>query len=490
MKNFAKLAWTLAMVLAAVPGLGVAEQGSGGGESPASLMPDEQYVQEVLKGLGDYWEGVEEARAEAPGAAEPIDLDVRRCVELALAQNARVLVAQDEVDAAQALVGQAKSARLPQVKVQEGYSYIQALEGSSGLGGVLGSLFSSGLLSDTKVRRDQFSLTQVVYAGGQIQAAMRASEYLAQSQEWQRQATLDGLEFEAKQAYYAVLLTRALVRVAEESVVTFERHLSDAQQALDVGVISNFVVLRAKTELGARKSDTVTVRDAERLALLNLRRVLALAQDTPIRLAAELACEPLPGPPEELIRLALEHRPELLALRKGLGAAKEDIVRRKGSFKPRAAANAEWTNTDGGGTAAPDGWTFSIGAEWDLYVGGRRKHEVAEAKARVRGLEHQIQDVERLIELDVRRSIIQINDAAAKIRSEQGNVELGREGLRLAELRFQEGVGTQAETLDAELALTAAESSLVRALHDYAVAHASLKRATAQSSIDRERPSP
>lgn len=104
-----------------------------------------------------------------------------------------------------------------------------------------------------------------------------------------------------------------------------------------------------------------------------------------------------------------------------------------------------------------------------------------EARAQVTSLEHQLADLERLVELDVTQAHISIQDAMAKMESERGNVTLAQEGLRLAELRFQEGVGTQSEILDAELALTNAQSSLFQALREYAVANAALERATGNS---------
>ena len=72
-------------------------------------------------------------------------------------------------------------------------------------------------------------------------------------------------------------------------------------------------------------------------------------------------------------------------------------------------------------------------------------------------------------------------NAMAKIQQERATVTLAQEGLRLAELRFNEGVGIQSETLDAELALTNAQTQLVQALRDYAVANAAIERATGTS---------
>jgi outer membrane protein TolC len=186
---------------------------------------------------------------------------------------------------------------------------------------------------------------------------------------------------------------------------------------------------------------------------------------------------------EEHVRFADEHRPELLALEKGIAAGKQDIRRVKGEYLPQVAGTVDYTNTANGGSAVSDGWTMTLGAQVDLYAGGKRKHELVESRARSSKLEHQMADIKRLIELDVRQARIQVENAVSQIKTEQGNVELGKEGLRLAQLRFQEGVGTQTETLDADLALTGAESKLAQALRDYAVAHAALDKALGKGAM-------
>jgi outer membrane protein TolC len=281
-----------------------------------------------------------------------------------------------------------------------------------------------------------------------------------------------------------------MVRVAEESVMTFKHHQNDAQQMLDVGLISNFEVLRAKTEVWSREADLVAAKNAVRLAVVNLRRVLALPEEKPIRIAGKLEWTPSVGAVNKLVAQAQEGRPEILALEKGIKAAQQDVKRVKGEYLPKAGATATWTNIDGSGSLTPEGWTFGLGAQMDFYAGGRRRHELAEAKDRQQSVEHQLEDVRRLIELDVRNAYIPMEDAAARIRQEQGTVELGREGRRLAQLRFQEGVGTQSEMLDAELALTNAETMLVKVIHDYALAHAAIEKAVGKSWVKQEQNPP
>lgn len=435
---------------------------------------------QAVEAIEQYWTSLKASSPAIDSAQEPLALDVHKCVAMALANNPRALAAQDSVDEAKARVGQARSRGLPQATartawVHTEYNTPETGGGILGLGNLLGA--GGGLAPDEDIRTDRVNLSQVMYAGGQIRAAVRASSYLAESQEWRQAAQLDILTFETKQAYYDCLLASSLVRVADDSIRTFQRHLADAERMLNVGLMSAFEVLRAKTELSAREADAVSARNAERLAYANLRRLIGLPQDTAIRLNPQL--EPLapPEPVKDLVAQANERRPELLALRKAIEAADADLDRVKGQYKPRVAASAEWTNSEGGGLATPEGWTFTLGSEWDIFAGGRRRHERAEARAKRSNLQHQLQDVESLVELDVTQAHIQAENAAAQTHSARATVALALEGLRLAELRFREGAGAQGETLDAELALTKAETNLMRALRDYAVAIAALDRA-------------
>ncbi|HPO16679.1 MAG TPA: TolC family protein [Candidatus Hydrogenedentes bacterium] len=442
-------------------------------------------VQEVMTGVDSY------APVElAAPQGEPVILDVHQCVDRALMENAKALAAIDDLNAKKAMIGQARSARLPQAKAQGAYTYMDGLE--TDFGGGLISLFMGGSSFMPKKQTWTFQATveQVLYAGGQIQSAIRASKYLAQSEAWKRQAILDQIELDAKQAFYDCHLTQALILVAKESIVTFERHHADAQHMLEVGMVSRFEVLRAETELGARQTDLESAKTAAHIAALNLRRIMGMPQDAPLQLAGKLEWTPITEPVDAMVTAAKEKRSELKALEEGLKAADQNIYAKWGQFKPKAATTLTYTETEGGSSLNPDGLTVNVGAQIDIFTGGKRFYDLKQAKAERQSLEHQKLDVERLVELDVRQAYARVQEAIAKIRREKGTVELGREGLRLAQLRFQEGVGTQAETLDADLALTQARTTLAQALRDYEVAIASLDKAVGRSWVERDLPAP
>lgn len=438
----------------------------------------------VLQGVRELLDSVDALGPIDQGLAEegePLVLTARDAVQRALDNAPRIIGAEADAAAQKALQGQARSQYLPQVSVQSGYSYLE--DPSQGFGGgVLTRLIvPGGVEVDDIQRADSLKVQQLVFVGGSVRAAVRAAGYLAQSKEWQRNATRNDVEFETKRAYYDCLLSLALVQVAEDSVTTFERHRRDSQLKLDAGLASRFEVLRAETELGSREADVVEARNRVRLAYAALRRLLAVDQKQPLALTDTVPWLPLEASADQLASNAVESRPEIRALRAVADASHNDVKRVKGSYFPKVAASAEWTQIEGGGSFSLEGWQLRLGAELEIFTGGRRKFEKKEAEARVRSAESQIEEVKLLIELEVRQALIQVQDAIAKIRREEGNVELADEGQRLAELRFQEGVGTQADVLDAELALTNAETQLVLALRDYAVAHAALDKSTGKS---------
>lgn len=436
-------------------------------------------MMETVQEIQGYLEEHPEAMGSDASAANGMMLDIHQAVRMALQQNAQATAAQKEAEAAEARIGQARSQGLPQIEGRYGITHTEYNTAESG--GLASLLTPSGLQPDDTLETTEVGISQALYTGGQIGAAIKASRYLADSQAWRRDATLAEIEFQTKEAFYNAILASALVQVAEDSVKTFERNLSDAQEMFDVGMISNFEVLRAKTEVGARKADLVAARNQHRLALTNLRRILYIPEEAALSLVPKITWTPPTGTVDEYVDNSYENRPELKALESGILAAGQDLRRVKGQYLPSVGANADYRNTDGGGASIPDGWTFTVGAEWEIFGGGRRKYERLEARARVEQLEYELLDVKQLVKLDVTQAHIQLQDAMAQAQSERGNVDLAEEGLRLAELRFQEGVGTQSEVLDAELALTAAKTNLLQALRNYAVAHAALERATGTS---------
>ncbi len=301
----------------------------------ASVAPGGR-LDPMLEKAKNVLDGVEKApvRADAPSTppANAMELDAKRCVELALKQNPRAGQADAELDVREAQVGQAKSARLPQVKAMAGAMYTPNLQTSLGIPKILETIIPvNSVLPKKLTGTESIGVEQVIYAGGSIQAAVRASKYLASSEEWKRRASLLDLAFEARVAFFDAAAARGLVAVAQDSIAAYERHFTDAKTKLEQGMASRFEVLRAETELRARESDLESAKTGEDLALLNLRRVLGLPGDQPVILAGDFQWDPLDVAVDTLVEEARKSRPELAALDAAVSAANENVAVKRGS---------------------------------------------------------------------------------------------------------------------------------------------------------------
>ena len=79
--------------------------------------------------------------------------------------------------------------------------------------------------------------------------------------------------------------------------------------------------------------------------------------------------------------------------------------------------------------------------------------------------------------LDVEQAYIAVTEAAERIGATGKAVESAEENLRLAQGRYDAGVGTILDLTDAQLALTNAQADQVRGLHDHKVFLARLEKA-------------
>jgi outer membrane protein TolC len=71
-----------------------------------------------------------------------------------------------------------------------------------------------------------------------------------------------------------------------------------------------------------------------------------------------------------------------------------------------------------------------------------------------------------------------LRTARAVLDAQVDNVRTAQRALEIAQSRYNEGVGTQLDVLDARSTLTQARGEFVNAVRDHSVARASLLRAT------------
>ena len=452
---------------------------------------------------------------EGTGASHAItgDLTLDRAVQAALAQNPEILKQLQEIERTRGQIVEIRAQALPHLGATGSFNYRdqRLLEsggsGSSAFGGTaLSGTDSAGLGNATGFTQQNrsgpgdkswtVSITakQVLYAGGQVRAAIRIAKFTEDSSYFQLRDTVDRIISQTRAQFYDVLLTRALITVQEESVQLLSDQLKDQQNRLDAGTVPRFNVLRAEVEISNARPDLIRAGNSYLIAQLQIAKTLGLDPGPngkpTFNCVGEFQVIERPLGLLNALQLAREKRAFLKVQRQQILIAKEQIKVALAGYKPRLDASAGQEFRSPRLTDELDrvvnGWFYGVTGSWDIFDGLETAGKVKQARAQLESSKINYDDSVQKVELEVQQSYANLQAARETIRSQQKNVEQALEALRLSNERFSAGAGTQLEVLDARVALTKARTTEIQSRAAYNKELATFDRVTATDTVYSE----
>jgi outer membrane protein TolC len=124
-------------------------------------------------------------------------------------------------------------------------------------------------------------------------------------------------------------------------------------------------------------------------------------------------------------------------------------------------------------------WTASLIVSWNLYDGGQDGARRSAAQADARRASLQLEETEALIRLEVLHAYNAAVVTRAAIATARDRLTAARRSFVLVRRRYEEGLASQVEFLDARTALTRAELNRVVTVHRYAIRWIELEHAAA-----------
>jgi TolC family type I secretion outer membrane protein len=418
----------------------------------------------------------------AAAVAPPQTMTLQDCIDLALRQNPSILKAREEIRRTHGVIVEARAPAIPQVTAGGQYqridkNTIDAFPGSTNI-----------FKNQENPWTAQVEVSQLVYAGGRVRAALRAAKLSDQIAALGFQSAVANTLLDVRKAFYEILLNKAQIDVREQSVKLLEEQLRDAQSRFDVGAVPRFNVLRAEVELANARPPLIRSQNDLRLTKEALVKLLAIDSAgytnafTPINFDGKLVYEHRGWELPTALHQALEHRPELLQAERQVGVAKAGVDVASAGYKPQASlfGNYGWHDTTFSNdmSSTREGWTVGASVSWAIFDGMLTHGRVTQARAQLQEANLDYADTRRQVELEVRQAYSDYIQSLELIEAQKKTVEEAEESLRLAEARFRAGTGTQLDVLSAQTALTDARSNEIQALYDYNVAIATLERVT------------
>ncbi|MCG9894313.1 MAG: TolC family protein [Fimbriimonadaceae bacterium] len=409
--------------------------------------------------------------ALAPGLMrqDPVPvLTYQEAIQIAVDNAFAIRGAEIEAARAQDLVDLAKVAQGLNVSVSSSYTRTES-RGDSGAQPNTGGGF--GPVPDST----QVSLTvsQVIDISGAIRTAVQQARFNRQTAQFLLETEISRIRALVKTSYLNILAADESVDIRRAAVDSAEARLKTTQTRVAAGAVPRFDALRLETDLSQARKDLLDARNAARLTRQTLNNVMARPIETPFTVqSADIRIE-LPGEDGTLAAAAIRTRPDLKAAASGIEALKQALARERLGLAPQLSVGVVHTESLGSRPVGqPPGTTSArIQVTLPLYDSGLTRTRVRSAEKDVARAEISLEQARLGASLEVRAALAELrsNQEAAQVAAK--TVELSAEALRLAQLRYDEGVGILLDVTVAQNQLTTARSAEVasrfQALNSY-----------------------
>jgi multidrug efflux system outer membrane protein len=265
------------------------------------------------------------------------------------------------------------------------------------------------------------------------------------------------------QAYFQLRQLDLQLEITQRTAVSFQDSLKLTQIRFEGGVASELDVRQAQTALFSATSQ-IPVLQEQIVQQENGIRILLGENPGPVPRGLSLADQRVPpGVPAGLPSQLLERRPDVRQAEEQLAAAYAGVGVAKAQFFPQlpltATAGFESVALSTLLTGPARTWEIASGLTQPLFAGGRLKSTLAEAKAIQKEAQITYEATVQQAFADVENGLIAYTKSRAQLAEQRSLVEAAADALRLANVRYVDGVAIYLDVLDSQRQLFNAEMS-------------------------------
>ena len=406
------------------------------------------------------------------------DAELDKLVDEAIAQNTDLVIAAARVDEARALVADARGAQMPTVDARAG---AQRQDNSRST-----ATFFPGIPTRYSDYRATLNVSWEVDVFGRLRATASAARADLQASEAARDGVRLALAAQVAKSYFAL-------RAFDEQLAMTRRNVSLREDALVLqrkrfqgGVISEYDLRQLEAETASVRAQLPPLeraRDQEEAALAVLlgrspKQIFEaeVGRTSIFDQSLHAAVVPAGMPSELLLR-----RPDLVEAERRLAAANARIEAARADMFPSivltGVAGRESASLSNLFSGPASLWLFAANLTQPIFAGGRLAARTDAARARERQALAQYQKSIQNAFSEVRTALAGQTRSRESFEAESAREQALAQSLRLAQLRYQNGISSQLDVIDAERGLLAARIARIEALRSQRAAIADLYRA-------------
>jgi len=280
------------------------------------------------------------------------------------------------------------------------------------------------------------------------------------------QATRDSVIANVQLAYINFVQSIRVVKVDSESVAQAEEHLKQSQAFYSVGTRPQYDVTTAEVNLANANVALITGRNQVRIAKLQLENAIGMYSTTYYTVHDSLETPAFAVTLDSAKAVANESRPELRSAQARYVSAQSSVSATRAQHLPTVSLNGGWTWSS---------FDFPLQSKWNagftlsmpIFEGFAISSQVEQAEAVVDEAQAGLDELMEGVMLQVEQNYLSLREAQERIKASKKLVTQAKENLKLAEGRYNSGVGSPIEITDAQVTLSNAQITSIQALADY-----------------------
>lgn len=403
------------------------------------------------------------AQTARAASAQAVDsLTVTQAIQRVLATHPAIQEATNGVSAAEARVQESRTAFSPVVVADGAYSRI---------GPTPTLTFNNMTFSLFPANNYDASLTlrHTLFDWGRRSAAVSVARASQKTAAENVQLVKSRLAFQAVDAFYGVYFLEQSLKVQDDEIAALTQHLEIAKNKVQAGTATSYDVLSTQVRIATARSQRVDVAEALEQRTIELRQLMGLP--------AGRAIHPVGGLPEDtaapdvdsLTTAALSQRPDVRLSRDAEAAAR--VRTRLAALADRPSLGLDLSVGAKNGYVPninriePD-FVAGVSIQLPVYNGHRTRSQVNASRAEADVAHSRTAALELSVKADVEKAAAAVRASLDKIRTADVQVRQATAAVALAQTRYQAGVVTNLDILDAQTLLAEARLVQLRARYE------------------------
>jgi outer membrane protein TolC len=295
-------------------------------------------------------------------------------------------------------------------------------------------------------------------------AAVHAADATQASEEWTKLST----RVDVVRAYYGAVLAAERVTTLEAAARAAHAHAAQAESMVKQGLATKSDGLLAGVRAGEMDGQLAEAEGGAATA----RRQLAVVLGRDGSVPADLGAHPQ-LPSSERIRAEVARdtaaypqqiRSDVRAATEGLAAAQDDKVRARSTLLPRlnGFARYDW-NSPTRPYAGDRNWTVGVMASWSPFAGPSELADIKAAEARAVMAQAQAEAARANAKLDDEQTRTALTVALTRLEIAERGAAQSAEAHRIVSRKYEGGLATVVELLDAQAVETQSALALSEA---------------------------